>query len=77
MMVQERMDMLRNWRKSLGLSASEAGALIAVSGVQWSRIENGTRAVAPEKVLEVEKATGISRHTLRPDIFGPTPGRAA
>lgn len=25
------------------------------------------------RVLEVERVTGISRHELRPDIFGPAP----
>lgn len=27
--------------------------------------------VPPERVLEVERLTGISRHFLRPDVFGP------
>lgn len=39
-----------------------------------------TRGRVPaEKVLDVEAATGISRHELRPDIFGPAPqeGQAA
>lgn len=31
---------------------------------QWRRIPH-------LRVLEVEKLTGISRHVLRPDIFGP------
>lgn len=29
------------------------------------------RLVPPERVLMVEEITGISRHELRPDIFGP------
>lgn len=29
--------------------------------------------VPPEHVLAVEKATGVSRHELRPDVFGPVP----
>ena len=30
-----------------------------------------TRGKVPaERVLDIEAATGISRHTLRPDIFG-------
>lgn len=33
---------------------------------QWKR-------VPAERVLEVERATGISRHTLRPDLYGPAP----
>lgn len=31
--------------------------------------------VPPEHVLAVEAATNISRHELRPDIFGPLPVR--
>ena len=34
--------------------------------LQWSRIP-------AERVPSVEKATGISRHDLRPDLFGPAP----
>lgn len=29
------------------------------------------RAVPPEHVLKIEKATGVSRHVQRPDVFGP------
>ncbi|MER9130718.1 helix-turn-helix transcriptional regulator [Mesorhizobium sp. M0520] len=65
------MEQLRNWRKASGLSTEEAGHLIGVSNVQWSRIEAGSRKVAPEKVLELERITGISRHEIRPDVFGP------
>ncbi|MGQ3671646.1 transcriptional regulator [Xanthobacter sp. TB0136] len=31
------------------------------------------RAVPPSRVLEVERITGVSRHDLRPDLFGPVP----
>lgn len=37
---------------------------------QWRRVPS-------ERVLAVESATGISRHDLRPDIFGPAPQQAA
>lgn len=33
---------------------------------QWDR-------VPAERVLDVERETGISRHDLRPDIFGAAP----
>lgn len=33
--------------------------------------------IPAEKVVEVEAATGISRHELRPDIFGPAPSAGA
>lgn len=31
---------------------------------QWSQVPS-------ERVLDVERITGISRHELRPDVFGP------
>lgn len=31
------------------------------------------RRVPAERVLDIERVTGISRHELRPDIFGPSP----
>lgn len=37
---------------------------------QWTQ-------VPAERVLEVERITGISRHDLRPDVFGPAPGPRA
>lgn len=35
---------------------------------QWTR-------VPAERVLDVERITGVSRHDLRPDIHGPAPRR--
>lgn len=61
---------LKNWRKAQGLSAEAAGKLIGVSRVQWFRMESGARAVAADKVIDIETLTGISRHVLRPDVFG-------
>jgi DNA-binding transcriptional regulator YdaS (Cro superfamily) len=43
------------------------GRKLGISGeaiMQWDR-------VPPRRVLEVEKATGISRFLLRPDIYPP------
>ncbi len=31
------------------------------------------RVVPPTRVLDVERITGVSRHDLRPDLFGPAP----
>ena len=33
----------------------------------------GWKEVPVVRVLAVEEATGISRHDLRPDVFGPAP----
>lgn len=30
------------------------------------------RGIPPARVLDVERITNVSRHELRPDIFGPT-----
>lgn len=34
---------------------------------------NQWQVVPPERVLEVERHSGVSRHFLRPDIFGSSP----
>lgn len=45
----------------------ETGEDISSQAVsQWAE-------VPPRRVLVVEKITGISRHELRPDIYGPAP----
>ena len=31
------------------------------------------RPVAAHHVLSIERITGVSRHDLRPDVFGPPP----
>lgn len=31
------------------------------------------KIVPPDRALEVERVTGVSRHDLRPDVFGPAP----
>lgn len=48
-------------------SSSELARKLGVTPsavLQWEK-------VPPSRVLEVERHTGISRHELRPDIFGP------
>lgn len=37
---------------------------------QWDR-------VPAARVLDVEAVTGVSRHSLRPDIYGPAPSEDA
>lgn len=37
---------------------------------QWRK---GSRPVSPRLTLSIESLFGISRHDLRPDIFGPSP----
>lgn len=68
---------LKKWRlaanKSVDCASKDAGVTIAM----WSRWENGRRKVPAERVLDLERITGVSRHFLRPDVFGPAPQEAA
>ena len=41
-------------------------------GIQVQSIQQWKRIPA-ERVLDVERISGISRYVLRPDIFGPAP----
>ena len=36
-----------------------------------------TGKVAPDKVILIEKVTGVSRHELRPDIYPPEESKQA
>ncbi len=50
-------------------SASELARRLKITPsavLQWDK-------VPPRRVMEVEKITGVSRHLLRPDIFGARP----
>lgn len=59
--------------------ATKAAEALGVSGpnvvLNWRKRDS----VPADKVIAVEAATGISRHDLRPDVFGPAPaeGQAA
>lgn len=41
---------------------------------QWV---TGRRPVPPKTAIAIEARFGVSRHELRPDIFGPPPAAAA
>lgn len=71
------MEKIRAWRRERGISIEAAGELVGVSGVQWSRYETGKRRIPAENVHVISRLTGISRHELRPDVFGEAPAREA
>jgi Putative antitoxin of bacterial toxin-antitoxin system, YdaS/YdaT len=56
-------DLPRGTRKKLAVILGVTPGAIS----QWKR-------VPAERVLDVERATGVSRHTLRPDIYPLFPG---
>lgn len=66
---------LRSWRGER--KAEEVAAALHVTLAMWSRWETGSRPVPAQRVIEVETLTGISRHDLRPDVFGPAKASAA
>lgn len=54
-----------------------AGLAKAISEATGDRISSQAvsqwRTVPAARVLTVERITGISRHELRPDLYGPAP----
>jgi len=50
--------------------ASKLGAITPQAVSQW-------KLVPVRRVLELERLSGVSRHDLRPDIFGPAPKAVA
>ncbi|MBN9033714.1 MAG: helix-turn-helix domain-containing protein [Rhizobiales bacterium] len=54
-------------------SASELARRIGITAaavLQWPQ-------VPPKRVLAVEEVSGVSRHILRPDLYGPPPTETA
>lgn len=62
---------LKAWRSDAKKSAEEVARSAGVTLAMWSRWETGARQVPAERVLDIEALTGVSRHQLRPDVFGP------
>jgi DNA-binding transcriptional regulator YdaS (Cro superfamily) len=63
------MSKLKNWRGDR--RAEDVAAKLRVTVAMWSRWETGSRQIPANRVLDIEALTGVSRHELRPDIFGP------
>jgi DNA-binding transcriptional regulator YdaS (Cro superfamily) len=56
-------------------AADKVGGIVALSvrlGITKSAVSQWERVPA-EHVLRVESLTGVSRHVLRPDVFGLAP----
>lgn len=64
---------LENAKAKVGGSVGLAKAISAETGKRISpQAVSQWKAVPAERVLTVERITGISRHELRPDIYGAT-----
>lgn len=56
-------------------AAEKTGGIVALArklGIKHTALYSWNRVPA-ERVLDIERLSGISRHDLRPDIFGPRP----
>ena len=71
--------MLESMNTYLEKAISVAGGQVALGkaiGVSQQRISwwlTKSGRVPAEFCVPIERATGVSRHDLRPDIFGPAP----
>lgn len=64
-----RMSSLKSFRTRHKLTLKKAADMFGVHLTAFRRWERDK--VSSDRVLEVERETGISRHILRPDVFGP------
>jgi len=64
----ERASAIRSYRQQHSLSLEALSAHLGVNKTTFMRWEDGTVLIPTDRVLDVEKATGISRHLLRPDL---------
>ena len=69
--------LLKSWREKAQIGIEAAACEAQVSAPTWSRWENGRRRIPAARALRIEELTGISRHDLRPDVFGPSHGGAS
>lgn len=61
--------------KIVEVAAEKVGGPIALAnhlGIKHPALYSWKRVPA-ERVLDIERLTGVSRHDLRPDVFGPQP----
>lgn len=54
------------------VAAGGNSKLAAALGISSQAVSNWNNCPA-ERVLDVERLTGVSRYRLRPDVFGPDP----
>ncbi len=68
---------LNKAKESAGGSVALAAALSAAGPKLTSQAVSQWKRVPAERVIEVERLTGVSRHEMRPDVFGPAAASTA
>jgi len=63
--------------EKLGSGQAGMARLLGVTPQAVNQWVSNNRPVPARHVLPIEHATGISRHDLRPDVFGPAPANDA
>lgn len=73
-MGMEHASPITRYRETNGRMSLEQFGKLATPSVDKSTVLRWERGqITPRRAIEVEQITGISRHDLRPDIFGPAP----
>lgn len=62
---------LRRACKLIGGQKPLAKAIGTTQSQVWYWLERSKRGIPAEFVLPIERATGVSRHDLRPDLYPP------
>jgi DNA-binding transcriptional regulator YdaS (Cro superfamily) len=68
------------YRQTKGLTQAQFGAPLGVSKATVLRWEEGRIRIPADRVVEIERHTGIPRESLRPDLYadkGTAPNESA
>jgi DNA-binding transcriptional regulator YdaS (Cro superfamily) len=71
------MEQLLAYRSANALTLEGMAAKLGTSPGYLHDLEKGRRKPSPQLANTIERITGISRHELRPDVFGPAKSEAA
>ena len=70
--TQPPLESLKEAVSRIGSQSATARLLGVTQAAVWGWLNRGTELPA-KHVLPIEAATGVSKHLLRPDVYGPEP----
>ena len=68
---------ITSYREQHGMSSAELALKLGVKRAMVDHVENGIRKFSAERAMEIERATGIPRAVIRPDLWAETQPAAA